>query len=144
MTILWSTQSVLMGLLGGLLIGCSALGMMYFHNRIAGISGLMKGLGMTAQGKVAGAFLAGLVLLPVLGVLAGWISTPSIMDWHPLWLLAAGLAVGLGTGIGNGCTSGHGVCGLARLSVRSLAAVVTFMAAGFLTLAVMRFAGVLS
>ena len=122
-------------LLGGALIGGAASGLLYFNGRIAGISNIAAGLLSPRAGEVAWR------LSFVLGLLAGGAvllagSSSSISTAHPrsLPVLAvAGLLVGLGTRIGNGCTSGHGVCGLARRSRRSLAATVTFMTTGALT-----------
>ena len=112
-------------LAGGALIGLSAVMAMVLFGRIAGITGIATqglGLGVSSDGRERGwriAFLVGLVAAPVA-------------------LGAAGLLVGFGTALGSGCTSGHGVCGLARLSPRSLAAVATFMATAALTVFVLR------
>ncbi len=138
-----SIQSLQNPLIGGLLIGAAALLLYAMAGRIAGISGIAYGAvwGESVQrpwrwlfllGLVAGGWLAvqGGVALPA----AAWPAGPG-----DKWLLiAAGLLVGVGTQIGNGCTSGHGICGLARLSWRSLAAVATFMAFGMLAASLLR------
>ncbi|MFN4354387.1 YeeE/YedE family protein [Parvibaculum sp.] len=126
------------GLIGGLLIGASAALFLLLNGRIAGISGILGGA--LEQGSAEGAwryaFLAGLVAAP-----AAWTAfvpvTVEIEASTPL-LIAAGLLVGFGTRLGSGCTSGHGVCGISRLSMRSIVATATFMAFGFLTVFVMR------
>lgn len=126
------------GLIGGLLIGASAALFLLLNGRIAGISGILGGAleQASADGAWRYAFLAGLVAAP-----AAWAAfvpvTVEIEASTPL-LIAAGLLVGFGTRLGSGCTSGHGVCGISRLSMRSIIATVTFMAFGFLTVFVMR------
>ncbi|MGX7704935.1 YeeE/YedE family protein [Methylobacterium sp. Gmos1] len=130
---------------GGLLIGLSAALFLLLDGRIAGISGLVAGLARPAGEGPAGeawhtgfAFLAGLVLgPPVFALLAG--GRPAMRIEASLPVLAlAGLLVGFGTRLGSGCTSGHGVCGLARLSPRSAVAVAVFLASGMLTVALGR------
>jgi hypothetical protein len=119
-------------LIGGGLIGLASVVLMLFIGRIAGIAGIVGGF-FGAGGSEIGwrlAFIAGLIAGPFLVPLAGG-TIPDITIDAPLpMVVAAGLLVGFGTRLGNGCTSGHGVCGLARLSPRSLAATLTFMAAG--------------
>jgi uncharacterized membrane protein YedE/YeeE len=121
-------------LAGGALIGASASALLLFNGRIAGISGIFGGLLLPARGEVLwrglffGGLLAGGFLLVAL--FPGAIEAPRT-SWGLTVL--AGLLVGVGTRIGGGCTSGHGVCGLSRLSVRSLAATLTFMALGVVT-----------
>ena len=128
----------LLSLGGGMLAGLSALILMLFNGRVAGISGILAGaLQHRAPWRVL--FLLGLGAGAWLALTLGWASMPAfttLPDW-PLVLLA-GLLVGVGTRLGNGCTSGHGICGLARLSKRSLAAVVAFMASGIATVYVLR------
>lgn len=124
--------------LGGLLIGAAAVWLMASLGRIAGISGIAGGLLDTVRGDRAWrvAFLLGLVAAPLL--LALWDRTLLDVE-YPLtgWPLSmAGLLVGVGTAMGNGCTSGHGVCGNARFSRRSVVATFTFMAAGIATVAI--------
>jgi uncharacterized membrane protein YedE/YeeE len=125
-------------LFGGMLIGLSAALLLLLNGRIAGISGIV---GRLAQGSGIlsnGAFVIGLVLGPVLFlVLSGHGPEVTITAPWPL-LVVAGLLVGFGTRLGSGCTSGHGVLGLARLSPRSLAAVLTFLVAGVAAVAVLR------
>jgi len=131
----------LASLLGGMLIGVSAVMLMAFQGRIAGISGIASRLlPPYADGETTGrlAFVAGLVAAPfVYGALAGAPVAQSVPGNVPL-MLAAGALVGFGSVWGNGCTSGHGVCGLARLSMRSLAATLVFMATGVATVFVAR------
>lgn len=130
----------LAGLAGGALIGLSVAGLMLLNGRIAGISGLVAGLGQDrGERRLADlAFVAGLIAGPaVFAWLAGAWPTMRFVASLPV-LALAGLLVGFGTRLGSGCTSGHGVAGLARLSPRSLAAVLTFLTAGILTVALLR------
>ncbi|MCP5364397.1 MAG: YeeE/YedE family protein [Hyphomicrobiales bacterium] len=116
-------------LFGGLLIGLGAVTLMLFLGRIAGIAGIVGGLLAfdREQWRWRLAFIAGLVAAPlVLGLTNVQLPAVSI-DAPPFMVIAAGLLVGFGTRLGNGCTSGHGVCGLARLSARSLVATAVFM-----------------
>ena len=124
---------------GGLLIGLGAAVLLLANGRIAGVSGILGGLLRPARGDIGWrlAFLLGLLAAP-LGWLALQAMPPAQIDHKPALLAAAGLLVGLGTRFGSGCTSGHGVCGIARLSPRSLVATACFMAAGFATVFVMR------
>ena len=126
---------------GGAMIGFSAVLLMAFKGRIAGVSGIASRLLPPYEDReFAGrlAFVAGLVAAPVLVWLAtGRFPAQTIEAGMPV-LVLAGLLVGFGSVWGNGCTSGHGVCGLSRLSVRSLAATATFMVTGILTVFVMR------
>ncbi|WAP70357.1 YeeE/YedE family protein [Jiella pelagia] len=125
---------------GGVLIGLSAVLVMALFGRIAGISGITTGA-LPARRDDWGwrlAFVAGLIAAPLL-VLA--VTGAPVSQTVPTDLVAmaiAGLLVGFGTVMGSGCTSGHGVCGLARLSPRSLVAVLTFMATAFVTVLVLR------
>mgnify|MGYP003148089628 FL=1 len=128
------------GLIGGLLIGASASLLLWLNGRIAGISGIVAGATVEPGGDRAWRwlFLAGLLGGAALAfwLVPGSLTFQSDMPW-PVFLVA-GLIVGFGTRLGSGCTSGHGVCGLARLSPRSLASVATFMATGILTVFVIR------
>ncbi len=127
---------------GGLLIGLATVALMLLHGRIAGISGIVSGLLFGAPGDRAWrlSFALGLLLAPLLySALAGRAPRFELEANFPL-LIAGGLLVGFGTRLGSGCTSGHGVCGLARLSPRSLVSVLLFMTAGMVTVAVLRFA----
>jgi len=143
MTIDWGAFTPLAALAGGLLIGLAAALFVLLNGRIAGISGVLGGLlgrlGRPVRGDIGWrvAFLVGLVAAPwVFAVVA---PMPQLhVAASDGGLVAAGLLVGLGTRYGAGCTSGHGVCGLSRLSPRSLVATACFMAAGFVTVYVMR------
>ena len=130
----------LSSLAGGVLIGVAASLLLVASGRVAGISGILGGLLDRSTGDVAwrAAFLAGLLTGGCLlrTITPGAIGAPAVSS--PLVLVVAGLLVGFGTRLGNGCTSGHGVCGVARLSPRSLAATATFMAAGMLATFVVR------
>lgn len=130
----------LSALAGGLLIGGAAVLLLWLNGRIAGISGIFNGALAAHAGDTAwrGAFIAGLLL----GGAAWWHLTPQVFvprSGFPLaWLLAGGFLVGFGTRLGSGCTSGHGVCGLGRRSLRSVAATATFVATGMASVFVMR------
>jgi uncharacterized protein len=139
MTIDWMHFPPYSALIGGVTIGAAASLFLLLNGRIAGISGILGGLLQTPTSNVAWriAFLAGLVLAPIVYQLFAVLPQISIDASTPL-LVIAGLFVGLGTQYGTGCTSGHGVCGLSRLSPRSLVATLSFMAAGFATVFVLR------
>ncbi len=128
-----------LSLVGGMVIGAAAAVLALWLGRIAGISGILGGLLALPRRDMAWrvAFLAGLIGAPLLVALAG---RPVVADIDAGWteILAAGFIVGIGTRYASGCTSGHGVCGLSRGSVRSLVATLTFMAAGFVTVLVQR------
>jgi uncharacterized membrane protein YedE/YeeE len=142
MTIDWNHFTPWMSLSGGILLGIAAAVFILFHGRILGISGILGGL-LTPKSGDAGwriAFILGMLAAPVtLGFIApaGLIQVPRI-DAGYLTIVIAGLLVGFGTRLGSGCTSGHGICGLSRLSPLSMLATATFMAAGFVTVFVMR------
>ena len=128
-------------LLGGALIGLAAAWLLWANGRIAGVSGVLFGLLPPANGADARwriAFLAGLVAAGVVYGVATPGPLPARADFPLLYVALAGLLVGFGTRLGGGCTSGHGVCGLGRLSLRSLVAVMVFMAAGMAATFVMR------
>jgi len=133
----------LASLLGGALIGASAVMLMAAKGRIAGVSGIAVWLlPPHADGEFAGrlAFILGIVVAPMVVLFAtGTAPLPSI-EAGPALLAFAGLLVGFGSVWGNGCTSGHGVCGLSRLSVRSLVATLTFMATAMATAFLVRHA----
>lgn len=129
--------------IGGALIGFAAVLLMALNGRIAGVSGMVAGVLAPLRGEGRAdlswrlAFVAGLFLAPLAAGLAQGerveISTP-----HPIWLMAlGGILVGYGVRLGSGCTSGHGICGVARLSKRSFAATGTFMAAAIVTVFVL-------
>lgn len=124
---------------GGLLIGLGAAVLLLANGRVAGVSGIAGGLLRPARGDIGWrlAFLLGLLAAP-LGWLALQAMPPAQIDHSPALLAVSGLLVGLGTRFGSGCTSGHGVCGIARLSPRSIVATICFVAAGFVTVYVMR------
>jgi uncharacterized protein len=125
---------------GGVLIGTAAVVLLWLNGRIAGISNLLGGLVGVSAADVPWRllFLAGLVGGVALFQTATGV-VPEARDAFPPWLLAAGgLLVGFGTSLSNGCTSGHGVCGLGRLSLRSLVAVLVFLGAGIATAIVVR------
>ncbi len=126
-------------LAGGLLIGFAASAFVLLNGRIAGISGIVGGLLRPAPGELAWrlAFLAGLVGAPLVYALFAALPEARV-DAGDGALVAAGLLVGIGTRYGAGCTSGHGVCGLSRLSLRSLVATGAFMLAGFVTVFMLR------
>lgn len=130
---------------GGLLIGTAAAGLMLFNGRIAGISGITATLLKLAPANAAWqwGFVGGLVLAGVLWQVMSGNALAIELVATPLWLIPGGLLVGFGTRLGSGCTSGHGVCGIGRLSVRSVTATVTFILCGVLTVAMLRLAGVI-
>nr|WP_256835615.1 YeeE/YedE family protein [Pseudomonas oleovorans] len=139
MNIDWAGFTPWSALAGGALIGLAAAIFALANGRVAGISGLLGSL-LQRQGEGRGekaAFLVGLLLAPVLwGLFA---ALPSIhFETGSLGLIVAGLLVGIGTRYGSGCTSGHGVCGISRLSPRSMLATLCFMATGFATVFVLR------
>ena len=126
----------LASLLGGALIGASAVMLMAAKGRIAGVSGIaVRLLPPYADGELVGrlAFILGIVVAPLLVLLATGSAPVPTIEAGAGMLLLAGLLVGFGSVWGNGCTSGHGVCGLSRLSMRSLVATLTFMATAMLT-----------
>ncbi len=130
----WTHFTPLESAIGGVVIGAAASMLILFCGRVAGISGILGGVLSRANNDKGWriAFLLGLVLSPVLWRLVAPLPAVSITASWPM-LVVAGLLVGVGTRYGSGCTSGHGVCGLSRLSVRSLIATLTFMAAAFIT-----------
>lgn len=131
-----------MSLVGGALIGLAAIIMMAANGRIAGVSGIVSRLlppAVDKSGLPQGlAFVAGMLLAaPFYGVVTGAAVQQSVASSIPA-LAIAGILVGFGSVLGNGCTSGHGVCGISRLSVRSIVATLTFMATAFLTVFIAR------
>ncbi|MBT5185296.1 MAG: YeeE/YedE family protein [Kordiimonadaceae bacterium] len=129
-------------LIGGLLIGFSALMVMFFHGRIAGISGILSRLlpPWYGMGGVLWrvAFLIGIVVSPFIYQMVTGSAVSQSVSNDKVTMILAGLCVGFGTGIGSGCTSGHGVCGISRLSLRSIVATITFMAFGIITVYIIR------
>jgi uncharacterized protein len=136
----------LMALLGGILIGASASVMLLFNGRVTGISGIIGGLLHPQKGDMAwrAAFIAGLLTTGLLFQVFWSEAFDGALDTPILSVVLAGLLVGTGTQLGSGCTSGHGVCGICRLSVRSITATLVFMLFGFMTVFVLRQMGVLS
>ncbi len=141
MTIDWNHFTPWASLAGGLLLGLASALFILLNGRILGISGIVGGLLRPKQGDVNWrlSFLLGLLVAPLLYLLvAGPI--PARIDAGWAMVVIAGLLVGVGTRYGSGCTSGHGVCGLSRLSPRSLVATLAFMGAGFVTVFLVRHA----
>ena len=139
MSVDWNAFTSWSALVGGVLIGIAAAMFALLNGRIAGISGVIGGLLKPAPGDVAwrAAFVVGLLSAPL--VYSLFAVLPELHIAAPSGtLVLAGLVVGIGTRYGSGCTSGHGVCGLSRLSPRSLVATGTFMGAGFVTVYVIR------
>jgi uncharacterized protein len=139
MSIAWNAFTPWSAAAGGVLIGVAAAMFILLNGRIAGISGVLGGLLKPLRGDIAWrmAFLVGLAGAPLLYALFAPLPTP-VIEAGTGALVLAGLLVGAGTRYGSGCTSGHGVCGVSRLSIRSLAATATFMAFGFLTVFIAR------
>ena len=141
MNIDWAHFTPWTSLAGGLLVGLAAALLVLFNGRIAGISGILGGLLVPLRGDMGWrlAFLLGLLGSPLVYAAFAALPRPQIDAGYGT-LVAAGLLVGIGTRYGSGCTSGHGVCGISRLSPRSLAATAAFMLAGFATVFVVRHA----
>jgi uncharacterized membrane protein YedE/YeeE len=137
MTIDWNNFTPWLSLGGGILLGLASAAFILVNGRVLGISGILAGL-LSPSVKDAGwriAFLLGLAASPWVALLvfpANWLQAPRV-DAGFAAIAVAGLLVGFGTRLGSGCTSGHGVCGMSRQSPRSLVATITFMAAGFIT-----------
>lgn len=126
-------------LFGGALIGLSAVLLMALHGRIAGMTGILSGIipPLAGDWQWRAVFLAGAIIAPLIFLMAGGEIAFSIPVGIPAIVLG-GLLVGIGVHFGNGCPSGHGICGIARLSQRSIVAVATFMATAFVTVFVVR------
>jgi uncharacterized membrane protein YedE/YeeE len=139
MTIDWNAFTPWASLAGGALVGLAAAMFLLLNGRIAGISGIVGGLLAPMRGDIAWrvAFVIGMVAAPTVWLLFTALPAAQIDADYPV-LIIAGLLVGVGTRYGSGCTSGHGVCGLSRLSLRSLGATLAFMTAGFVTVFVVR------
>ena len=141
MTLDWISFTPRTALTGGILLGIASAAFILLRGSLLGISGIVGGLLAPHRGDIGWrlSFLLGLLLAPTALTLwaPGLIRAPRI-DAGTLTLIAAGLLVGFGTRYGSGCTSGHGVCGLSRVSPRSLVATLAFMAAGFATVFVIR------
>jgi hypothetical protein len=135
----WTAFTPWSALAGGVLIGIAAALLVFINGRIAGVSGIVGGLLRPVRGDVGWrvAFAAGMLLAPL--VFAAFASLPALqIDASYPMLIAGGLLVGIGTRYGSGCTSGHGVCGVARASPRSIVATLAFMFAGFVTVYLVR------
>ena len=136
----WLPHPFLQAGAGGVLIGLASWLLLASLGRVAGISGIAAGALVPSQGAQAGerawrwAFITGLVVMGA--VMATLLAAPAVATRSLPLLVAAGLLVGFGTVLGSGCTSGHGVCGLGRRSVRSLVATLVFMGAGVVTVLV--------
>lgn len=135
----WAHFTPWASLAGGVLIGVATAMFLLFNGRIAGISGILGGLLRPVAGDIGWrmAFVWGLLVAPLVYGLAAPLPTVHI-DADMTTLVVAGLLVGVGTRYGSGCTSGHGVCGLSRLSPRSMVATASFMLAGFVTVFIVR------
>ena len=139
MTLDWIHFTPWTSLAGGVLIGLAAALFILLNGRVLGVSGILTGLVRAQRGDLGWrlAFVAGLLFAPTVWALFVR-PLEARIEAGPALLVAAGLLVGWGSGYGSGCTSGHGVCGLSRLSPRGLAATLVFMGAGFATVFVVR------
>jgi len=137
-----TTFTPFQSLLGGCLIGLAAVMLMALHGRVAGATGILSGLLWPADGTGRawrGAVVTGMILAPALyAVLTGAMPVVTVTAPSMAVLAFGGVLVGIGVALANGCTSGHGVCGMARLSVRSIVATLTFMVATGVTVYVLR------
>ncbi|ATU45379.1 hypothetical protein CS557_07790 [Acinetobacter junii] len=131
-------SSIILALIGGAILGIAVVGYLYVNGRIAGISGLLAQVlqPKSLLNNPAFWFLTGLFIIPFIYQL--FVEPEIVIKSSPIGLIIAGILVGFGTRLGSGCTSGHGICGMSRLSVRSIVATVTFMLAGILTVFVIR------
>ncbi|GAB1437678.1 YeeE/YedE family protein [Providencia sp.] len=136
MTIDWANFTPISAAIGGVLIGLAAAILLVFNGRIAGISGILGGLLKPIKGDTAwkAAFVIGLMIAPAIFIWFAYTPEVNIATSIPI-LIVAGLFVGFGTRLGSGCTSGHGICGMARFSRRSIVAVLIFMIVAFITVA---------
>ena len=127
-------------LIGGAMVGCASVLLMLFTGRIAGISGILGGFLIPTAGDKTWrlAFIAGLIIAPLLGGMVGYPLPMPQMPRSWLLIIVAGLLVGFGTRLGSGCTSGHGICGVARLSIRSVIATAIFMVTAIVVVAIAR------
>ena len=128
----------LISFMGGLLLGAAVVGYLYVHGRIAGISGLVAQIlnPQTIFKTPAIWFMSGLIIIPF--IYGRFVQLEIELNASPLMMIIAGLLVGFGTRLGSGCTSGHGICGISRLSKRSILATMSFMFAGFVTVYMIR------
>lgn len=139
MNIDWTSFTPWTALGGGALIGIAAAAFILLNGRIAGISGIVGGLLKPQKGDTAwrALFVLGMIAAPLLWMAVASLPTIQIDAGYPL-LIIAGLLVGISTRYGAGCTSGHGVCGISRLSPRSIVATLCFMGTGFITVFILR------
>lgn len=137
----WTAFTPLSALAGGAIIGLAVSFFLLLTGRVAGISGIVGGLFSPKPGDFAWrvAFTVGLLGVGVVAAVMFPEQVAASQTRTPLAMIAAGVIVGYGTRLGNGCTSGHGVCGISRLSVRSLVATATFMATGIITVTIIHF-----
>lgn len=137
MSIDWVNFTPISAAIGGVLIGIAAAILLIFNGRIAGISGILGGILKPTQGDTAWkiAFVLGIIVSPLLFMWVAYTPEVNIAASTPV-LIIAGLLVGFGTRLGSGCTSGHGICGMARFSRRSIVAVLVFMVVAFVTVAI--------
>ena len=139
MQIYWAEFTPILSLLGGMLIGGAALLLMLANGRVMGVSSILGGLLGKAEPKNWRlAFIAGAILAPVFMVQSGLYDIPVQRVANGATLYIAAFLVGLGTAIGSGCTSGHGICGLSRLSARSFVAVAIFITTAIITVYMFR------
>jgi uncharacterized membrane protein YedE/YeeE len=141
MNIDWLHFTPISSLIGGVMLGVASVGFILLNGRILGISGILGGMLVPRSGDTSWriSFLIGLLLAPItMSLLAPDLLRAPRIDADNVIVVFAGLLVGLGTLYGSGCTSGHGVCGLSRLSPRSLVATVAFMTSGFAIVYVVR------
>ena len=131
-------SSIILALIGGAILGIAVVGYLYVNGRIAGISGLLAQVlqPKSLLNNPAFWFLSGLFIIPFIYQL--FVEPEIVIKSSPIGLIIAGILVGFGTRLGSGCTSGHGICGMSRLSVRSIVATVTFMLVGIVTVFVIR------
>ena len=128
----------LISFIGGLLLGAAVVGYLYVHGRIAGISGLVAQIlnPQTIFRTPAIWFMSGLIIIPF--IYGRFVQLEIELNASPLMMIITGLLVGFGTRLGSGCTSGHDICGISRLSKRSILATMSFMFAGFVTVYMIR------
>lgn len=129
------SSNLIMAIAGGGLIGLSAVLLMLFNGRILGVSGIASNLisGLNYSRKYSAAFVLGVLVTATLGMEINPLLLPGPLNMSLPWMILAGMLVGFGTRLANGCTSGHGVCGVARFSKRSAAATIIFIFTAILT-----------
>lgn len=140
MQIDWLSFTPIPSLIGGMILGVSAALYVLLHGQILGISGIISGLTHPKNGDISWrlALILGIVTAPIIALLLFGIRPVIEIQTDWIGILLAGVFVGFGTQYGSGCTSGHGICGLSRLSPRSLVATISFMSAGIFTVYVLR------